>query len=127
MRNSNVYIVEKGVINVRAVLNTNINKKHAILKTKALSRLCITKFSNTLLDNTEDLHILIIMYNLLDYGHDCTMTLGSLCNYSSDEIDSVDEDVLDYKSFKHKKQIGKLPVRPPKLNHHNNSNHQYHL
>ena len=68
------------------------------------------------------------MYNLLEHSQNYSMTSGSLWNYYRDEIDDVDDNILDGKSFKFKtKIIGKTPERPerlpqlpqnPELNHH---------
>ena len=58
------YIVVKGVLNLRAVANTNINKKNAAFKNNAPFRSCITKIKNILIDKAEDLHIVMPMYNL---------------------------------------------------------------
>ena len=41
------------------------------------------------------------------------MTSGSLWNYYRDEIDNINDNASDGKSFKHKtKMVGKSPVRP---------------
>ena len=68
------------------------------------------------------------MYNLLEHSQNYSMTSGSLWNYYRDEIDDVDDNILDGKSFKFKTKItGKTPERPerlpqlprnPELNHH---------
>ena len=43
------------------------------------------------------------------------MTSGSLWNYYRDEVDDVDDNALDGKSFKYKtKIVRKTPQRPPK-------------
>ena len=45
------------------------------------------KINNTFVDNTDDLHIVMSMYNLLEYSDNYSMTLRSLWNYYRDEID----------------------------------------
>ena len=59
----------------------------------------------TLIDNAEDLDVVIRMYNLLEYSHHFSMTSGSLWNYCRDEIDDVDDNDSDGKSFKYKTKI----------------------
>ena len=39
----------------------------------------------TFVDNTEDLYIVISMYNLLEYSDNYSMTSGSLRNYYRDQ------------------------------------------
>ena len=57
------------------------------------------------------------MYNLLEYNQSHTMTSGSLWNYYRDEIDDVDDNVSDGKSFKYETKVGgktrERPERPP--------------
>ena len=52
------------------------------------------------------------MYNLLEYSQNYSMTSGSLWNYYRDEIDNVDDNASDGKSFKYKtKIVGKTAQR----------------
>ena len=98
-------------MNVRAVANTNINQVDAAFEKYAPYSSCITKINNTLIGNAEDLDIVISMHNLLEYSHSYSITSGSLWNCYREEIDSVDDDVLDDKSFEYKtKIIGKTPA-----------------
>ena len=54
------------------------------------------------------------MYNLLEYSENYSMTSESLWNYYRDEIDGVDDNASDDKSFKYKTKIeGKSPERSP--------------
>ena len=110
---SDAWIVVKELINVRAVANSNTDKKDVVLKSNASFRSCITKINNILINNAEDLHIVRPMYNLLEYSHNYPMTSGSSWNYYRDEIDSADDDVSKSRSFKYKtKTKGKTPARP---------------
>ena len=53
------------------------------------------------------------MYNLLEYSQSCFMR-GGLWNYCRDEIDDVDDNALDRKSFKYKtKRKEKTPEKLP--------------
>ena len=53
------------------------------------------------------------MCNLLEYSQNYSMTAGSLWNCYRGEIDDVDDNISDGKSFKYKtKIVGKTPERP---------------
>ena len=39
-----------------------------------------------MIDNTEDLDVVMPMYNLLEYSDNCSMTSESLWNYYRDEV-----------------------------------------
>ena len=79
-------------------------------------------FIKTFIDNTEDLDIVMLMYNLLEYSDKYSMTWGSLWNYYRDEINNgADEDAANYrvnknkttksKSFEYKTKImGRTPA-----------------
>ena len=43
------------------------------------------------MENAECLDIVMLMYNLLEYSHNYSMTSGSLWNYYRDKIDDVDD------------------------------------
>ena len=80
-----------------------------MFKNNAPFRSCITKIYSTLIDSAEDLNI---VYNLLEYCQNYSMTSGSLRSYYREKIDNVD-DVSDGKSFKYEtKRIGKTEARP---------------
>ena len=76
------------------------------------------------MDNAEDLadleDIVMPMYNMLEYSQNYSMTSESLWNYYRDEIDDVDNNASDSKSFNYKtKIVGKTPRRldrPPQPN-----------
>ena len=53
------------------------------------------------------------MYNPLEYSQNYSMTSGSLWKYYREEIDGVNDNASDGKSFKCKiKIVGKIPERP---------------
>ena len=53
------------------------------------------------------------IYNLLEYCQNYPMTSEIVWNYYVDEIDDVDDNASDHKSFEYKTQIlGKTPQRP---------------
>ena len=66
-----------------------------------------------MIDNTEDLDIVMPMYNLLEYNQNYSITSGSLWNYYEDQIDDVDDNASDGKLFIYKtKIVGNTPERP---------------
>ena len=79
---SDVYILVKGTI---AVSNTaaadadanNTNKK-VIFKSCAQFTNCISEINNTQVDNAEDIDVIILMYNLIEYSDNYSKTSGTL-------------------------------------------------
>ena len=53
-------------------------KKDVAFKTNAPFRSCISKINSTLTDNAEDLDIVMLIYNLLEYIQNYSMTSASL-------------------------------------------------
>ena len=83
-----------------------------MLKNNAPFISCITKFSNELIEDADDLDIVIPMYNLLEYSKNYKKTIGSLYNYYRDELsDDPDIDnhdninVVNLNAFKYKNKI----------------------
>ena len=73
----------------------------------------MSKINNTFIDNTEDLDIVMPMYNLLEYNQNYSITSRSLWDYYKDEIDDVDDNASDGKLFIYKtKIVGNTPERP---------------
>ena len=113
---SNAYIVAKGMITVTRSNNDAYDKKLSF-KNNALFISCTSKINNTLIDSTEDLDIIIHMYNLLEYSKKYSKTIGSFWNYYRDKpnigVASADNNInysIKYwKSFDYKTSItGKL-------------------
>ena len=84
-----------------------------------------------MIDNAEDLDIVMQMYYLLEYSQNYSMTSGSLWKYFRDEIDEIDGNTSDDKSFEYKtKLIGKTSHRPAQpadkgnVNYHHNQQYQ---
>ena len=98
----NPHIVVKGRINVRATGNTDIGQKDLAFKNHAPFSSCITEINSAFIDNTEDLDIVMLMCNLLQYSQNYSTTSGNLWNYYRDEIADVDDNASDGKSFKYK-------------------------
>ena len=109
---SDAYIVVKGRITVTDPNNANYNKKLA-LKNNAPFVSCVLKINNTLIDNSEDLDIVIPIYNLLEYSKNYKKIAGSFWNYYRDEPNSgiggennkVNYSIKDSKSFDYKTSI----------------------
>ena len=62
--------------------------------------MCISKNNSTLIDNGEDLDMVMPMYNLLEYSQKYPVALRSLWNNYKDEIDNINDNAADGKSFK---------------------------
>ena len=74
---SDAYIVVKGRITVEGDNDTKTRNIKLISKNNASFRSCISKINNTFVDNAEDLDIML-MYNLLEYSNNYSMTSRSL-------------------------------------------------
>ena len=112
---SDAYIVVKGTIDllVAAANENDKAEKDVAFKNNVPCRSCISKINSTLTENAEDLDIVMPKYNLLEYSQNCFMTSLRLWNYYRDEIDDVDDNASDGKSFECKtKIVGKAPQRP---------------
>ena len=82
---SDAYVSVKGKITVtNRNDNANFNKE-LTLKNNAPFISCISNINGELVENAEDLDILMLMYNLLEYSKNYEKTSGSLFNYYRDE------------------------------------------
>ena len=94
------YIVVKGAI--AAEQNTEIMMvitNHLFLKTMLFIN-CISEINGVLIDNSEDLDVVIPMYNFIEYSKNYRKTTGSLWNYDRHEPDN--DYLRNSKSFKDK-------------------------
>ena len=111
---SDAYIVVKGTIIAVENPNNDANNKKLVFKNNASFISCITKNNNTPTDNTENLVIVMPMYNLVEYSKNYSKTSGSLWDYYRDKPNSGTEGNINYsikgsKSFDYKTSItGKL-------------------
>ena len=78
---SDAYIVVKGKITVEGTNDANKRNKNLNFKNDAPFRSCISKVNNTFIDNGDDLHIAMPMYNLLEFSDNYSMASGSFWNY----------------------------------------------
>ena len=100
---SDAYIFVKGIITVTAPgVNNNADNirdkrnRPLILKNNAPFASCITRITGKLIEDTDDLDIVMSMYNLLDYSKNYRKTIGSLYNYYRDELsDDADNNNFD--------------------------------
>ena len=83
---SDVYIVVRGITTVKGINNAKKRSKKKAFKNNALFRLCISKIIKKLTDNAEGLDIVVLMFNLLKYSNNYSMTSGSLWNYYKVEV-----------------------------------------
>ena len=69
------------------------------------------KIKSTLIYNAED--IAMSMHNVLEYSQNYSMTSRSLWNHYRDEIDHINDNASDDKSFKYKTEtVGKTLAQP---------------
>ena len=61
---SDAYIVVKRKVNLKAIPNTDVDRKNVAFKNNAPLRSCITKINCKLIDKAGDLNIVMPMYNL---------------------------------------------------------------
>ena len=90
---SDAYILVKGKIVVTAPgVNNDVNNirdkrnRPVILKNNAPFVSCITRINGELIEDSDDLDIVMLMYNLLEYSKNYRKTIGSLYNYYRDEL-----------------------------------------
>ena len=109
------YIFVNGTITVTANAGANNirdkRNRKIILKNNAPFVSCITKLSNELIEDAEDLDIVIPMYNLLQYSKNYRKTIGSLYNYYRDELTNDGNDnfanrnIVNSNAFRYKNKI----------------------
>ena len=75
------YIFVKETTDLGVTGNNNATEKGVVLENNALLRSRISKISSAFINNAEDLDILMIIYNLLEYSDIYSMTPGSLWNH----------------------------------------------
>ena len=99
---SDAYIIVKGDI---TVTNSNNAKRNTavVFKNNAPFINCISKINGIKIDNTEDLDVVMPMYNLLEYSKNCRKTTGSLWNYYRDQPSNPLS--TNSESFKYKTSI----------------------
>ena len=91
-----VYIVVKERLSLLTSTANEDNKaeKDVAFKNNAPFKSCISKINNTLISNVKNLHVVMRMYNLIEYSYNYLMTSGSLWNCYSDKIHYVDATIM---------------------------------
>ena len=110
---SDAYILVKGTITITgagadaATRQADERGKGEASKNCAPFINCISEINNTQVDNAKDIHIIMPMYDLIEYSDNYAKTTGSLWQYFRDE---PDDNLADSESFKSKIKItGKTP------------------
>ena len=88
--------------------NNAFVERKLVFKNNAPFINCISKVNGVKIDNTEDLDVVMPMYNLLEYSKNCKKTTGSLWSYYRDEPSSsicannITHSILNSESFDYK-------------------------
>ena len=61
---------------------------------------CIAKIDGTRIDDAEDLHLVIPMYNLIEYSSNYSKTTGSLRFHLKDEATDFNADIANSSNFR---------------------------
>ena len=75
---------------------------------------CISKANGIKVDNAEDLHVVMSMYNLLEYSKNYGETTGSLWSYYRDKpnssvgVNNITHSILNSESFDYKANFRKM-------------------
>ena len=100
---SDAYIVVKGRITVEGTNNANTRNKKLTFKNNARFKLGISKINDSFVYNAEGLDIVMLMYNLLEYSDNYSMTSGNLWNYYRHKVnDAANEIVANYRTNNNK-------------------------
>ena len=112
---ADAYILVNGTITVTAAACANNirDKKNRklILKNNSALVSCITIINGELIEDTDDLDIVMSMYNLLEYSKNYRKTIGSLYNYYRDELindnnnNFANRNIVNSNAFKYKNKI----------------------
>ena len=106
--NADAYIPVKGIITITgagddaAARRADERKKGVIFKNCAPFIKCISKLSNTEIDNAQNIDIVMLIYNLLKYRDNYLKTYGSLWQYYKDK---PNYNLANSESFKSKVKV----------------------
>ena len=99
------------VANATTANNANNNafgEKKLVFKNNAPFINCVSKINGVKIDNTEDLDVVMPIYNLLEYSKNYRKTTGNLWNYYRDEPSSsvdasnITHSILNSEPFEYK-------------------------
>ena len=106
------HILVNGIIAVARNQPRDRKNKPAILKNNAPFVSCITRINGELIEDADNLDIVMLMYNLLEYSKKYKKTIGSLYNYYRYELNDdanlnnfANNDVVSSNSFRYKNKI----------------------
>ena len=100
---NNAHILVRGDLTIKGHHVTQV-----ALKTCSPFTKCIKKIHGTTIDDTEDLDLIMSMYNLLEYISNYSETTGRLWFYSKDEATNLNVDIGNnnaFKSFNYKDKL----------------------
>ena len=105
---ADAYILAKGIIAITgdgddtAARRVDERNKGVIFKNCAPFTKCISRINGTDIDNTQDIDIVMPMYNLIKYSNNYSKTSESLWQYYKDV---PNDNLTDSESFKYKVKI----------------------
>ena len=112
---ADAYILVNGTITVTVPAGANNirdqKNRKLILINNAQFVSCITRINGELIEDADDLHIVMPMYNLLEYSKNYRKTIRSLYNYYRDELTNdnnsnfANRNVVNSNTFKYKSKI----------------------
>ena len=100
---SDAYIDVKGTTTLEGDNDANKKNKSLAFKSNAPFINCISKINGVQIDNAEDLDVVMLMYNLLEYSKNYKKTTGNLSNFYRDKPSNPLS--LNSESFKYKASI----------------------
>ena len=110
---ADAYILVRGTITITGAGNDDAAKlldernKGVIFKNCAPFTKCISRISNTNIDNAQDIDIVMSIFNLIEYSDNYSKKRGSLWQYYKDD---PNDNITQSESFKSKIKItGKTP------------------
>ena len=96
-------LVRSDIVTTAHIIPIQVAFKNFVSFTK-----CITKMDGTTIDNTEDLDLIMSMYNLMEYSPNYSETTACLWFYLKVEATNFDTDIADndnFKSFEYKTKL----------------------
>ena len=85
-----------------AVIQDDINNKQVIFKNSAPFTVCTTQINNTQIEDAKDFEVVILMYDLIEYSNNYSVTTASLWQYHKHEAKSL---ITYSSSFKYKSRF----------------------
>ena len=83
-----------------AVIQDDINNKQVIFKNSAPFTVCTTQINNTQIEDAKDFEVVILMYDLIEYSNNYSVTTASLWQYHKHEAKSLITYLFNYNYIK---------------------------